>query len=91
VAARGNAANLLGRSRSKGPERVVSGIIGVLYARAGIGALIGRGAAGLAFDISRGGTVPVHVCAAANVTVAAVMATTSKPATKTEAKSGPRD
>jgi OFA family oxalate/formate antiporter-like MFS transporter len=71
--------------------RNVSGIIGVLYTSAGIGTLIGPSAAGFAFDISRSYTVPILVCAAANIIAAAIMATTSKPMTKAAAKSGPHD
>jgi len=57
--------------------RNVSGLIGILYASAGFGTLIGPAAAGFAFDFSGSYTVPILLSIAGNIIAAAVMAITS--------------
>ena len=65
--------------------RNVSGIIGILYSSVAIGTLIGPAAIGFAFDMSHSYTLPILVCAGANVVAAAVMAAMSSEPLKASA------
>ena len=58
--------------------RNVSGLIGILYTSAGIGALVGPSAAGFAFDFSHSYTLPILVSIAGNVIAAVIMAITAR-------------
>lgn len=59
--------------------RNVSGIIGILYSAAGVGALAGPTLSGLAFDVMGSYTVPILAGAAVNLMAAGVMLTTPTP------------
>jgi MFS family permease len=58
--------------------RNVSGIIGILYTSAGVGALIGPSAAGFIFDVSHSYLVPIVASVCVNLIAAGVFAMTSR-------------
>jgi len=58
--------------------RNVSGIIGILYTSAGVGALIGPSAAGFIFDVSRSYLLPIIASVCVNLIAAAIFAVTSR-------------
>jgi MFS family permease len=60
--------------------RNVSGIIGILYSAAGIGALAGPTLSGLAFDVMGSYAIPILAGAAFNLLATAVMLATPTPA-----------
>jgi MFS family permease len=60
-------------------RRNASSIIGVLYTSVAFGTLIGPSAAGLAFDLSHSYALPIVASIAANLLVAAILATMPKP------------
>jgi MFS family permease len=57
----------------------VSGIIGILYSAAGIGALAGPTLSGLAYDLLASYTIPIVAAAAFNVAATVVMLATPTP------------
>jgi MFS transporter, OFA family, oxalate/formate antiporter len=58
--------------------RNVSSIIGVLHTSVACGTLVGPSAAGFAFDLSHGYTLPIMVSAGANIVAAAIVAAMSE-------------
>ena len=59
--------------------RNVSGIIGILYSAAGIGALVGPTLSGLAFDLLQSYAIPILAAAVFNLLATAVMLATPTP------------
>lgn len=60
--------------------RSVSGIIGLLYTGAGIGALVGPYFAGMAYDLSGSYTIPIVIAALTNVVAAGCTVLLADPA-----------